>query len=159
MKRAHGFTLIELMITLLLAAIIMSLAVPGFRDLVQNNRAATQSNELVAALALARSEAVKRGVNVMLCPSSDQATCTGGDWQDGWIVVLENPPGANPLRAWPRLAGGATLTGPADVRFRPLGDVAAPGVFDYEIPGCTGDQGRRIFVNAAGQARVVRVEC
>lgn len=160
MKRFRGFTLIELMITLVLAAIILSLGIPSFRNVIQNNRAATQSNELVTALGLARSEAVKRGANVMLCPSTNQASCTGGNnWANGWIALVELPAGQPPIRVWPALAGGSTLTGPADVRFRPMGDVVAAGAFEHRFPGCSGDQGRDITVNMAGRALVVRVAC
>lgn len=167
MKRFRGFTLIELMITLLLAAIILTLGVPNFRNIILNNRAATQSNELVTAMNLARSEAVKRGARVSLCPSTDQATCTGGtDWANGWIVFLDTaasdlaapvvaPP---PIRVWGALAGGPSFIGPANVRYRPLGDVIDPGNFQHRGPGCT-DQGRDIFVNPAGQVRLVRVAC
>lgn len=166
MKRARGFTLIELMITLLLAAIILSLGVPGFRDIVLNNRAATQSNELISALSLARSEAVKRGARVSMCPSTDQASCTGGTaWDAGWIVFLDSG-GAGapvvdgaPIRAWPGLAGNATLTGPANVRFRPLGDVMGAANFQHRMPDCGADQGRNVAVNMAGRALVTRVDC
>jgi len=160
MKRFLGFTLIELMITLALAAIILSLGIPSFRDVIQNNRAATQSNELIAALGLARSEAVRRGANVILCPSTNQATCTGGNnWANGWIALVELPAGQPPIRTWPALRGGSTLTGPTDVRFRPMGDVIAAGAFEHRVPGCSGDQGRNITVNLAGRPLVVRVAC
>jgi type IV fimbrial biogenesis protein FimT len=172
MKRSRGFTLVELMITLALAAIILSLAVPGFQDIIRNNRAATQSNELVAALSLARSEAVKRGARVSLCPSTDQASCTGGtDWADGWIVFLDTaandaaPPvvGGAPIRVWEPLGGNAALTGPANVRFRPLGDVinaVPPGApFELRVPGCGEGDGRDITINLAGRALVTRVDC
>lgn len=168
MRRLRGFTLIELMITLALAAIILTLGVPSFRDIILNNRAATQSNELVTAMNVARSEAVRRGARVSVCPSNDQATCTGGtDWAIGWIVFLDGAANdlaapvvvGQPIRVWAPIAGGATLTGPLNVRYRPLGDVVAPGVLQHRRPGCSGDQGRNIVVNAAGQARVERVAC
>lgn len=161
MKRFLGFTLIELMITLALAAIILSLGIPSFRNVIQNNRAATQSNELVAALGLARSEAVRRGANVRLCPSTNQATCTGGNnWANGWIALVELPAGQPPIRVWRALAGGSTLTGPTEVSFRPMGDIAAVAPpFEHRVPGCSGDQGRNITVNLAGRALVVRVAC
>ncbi len=172
MKRSRGFTLIELMITLLLAAIILALGVPGFQDIVRNNRAATQSNELISALSLARSEAVKRGARVSLCPSTDQATCTGGtNWANGWIVFRDiaandgAPPvvEAPPIRVWGPLAGNAALDGPANVRFRGLGDVINPVLpanpFEHRIPGCGAGDGRDITVNPAGRALVTRVDC
>jgi len=168
MKRSRGFTLIELMITLVLAAIILTLAVPGFQDIIRNNRAATQANELVTALSLARSEAVKRGARVSLCPSADQASCTGGtDWSNGWIVFLDTAAndlaapvvGGDPIRAWGPLAGNSALDGPTNVRFRPLGDVINAANFQHRIPGCGAGEGRNIAVNVAGRALVTRVDC
>lgn len=174
MKRSRGFTLIELMITLVLAAIILTLAVPGFQDIIRNNRAATQANELVTALGLARSEAVKRGARVSLCPSADQASCTGGtDWSGGWIVFRDTAANdgaapvvdGDPIRAWGALVGDSQLNGPANVRFRPLGDVIGPPVgpalvpFVHRIPGCGAGDGRNIEVNMAGRALVTRVDC
>jgi type IV fimbrial biogenesis protein FimT len=167
-RRHRGFTLIELMITLVLAAIIVSLATPSFQNIIQNNRAATQSNELLAALSLARSEAVKRGARVSLCPSTNQTSCTGGtNWADGWIAFRDTAANdaaapvvdGDPIRVWGALRGGATLTGPANIRFRPMGDVINADVFEHRVPGCSGDQGRDIAVNIAGRAMVTRVAC
>lgn len=85
---SHGFTLIELMITLAVAAIVLTIAVPSFRSIIQDTRLTTQINELAASLNLARSEAIKRGLSVTICKSNDQdatPTC-GGNWHDGWLV-------------------------------------------------------------------------
>lgn len=167
-RRMHGFTLIELMMTLLVASIILTMAVPGFRGLIQNNRAATQSNELISALSLARSEAVKRGARVSVCPTANQTSCTAGvDWSIGWMVFVDQaandaaPPVVllPPLRVWAPLPGDAALTGPANVRFRPLGDVIAGGLYQHRLPACTGMQGRDIAINMAGRATVTRVAC
>lgn len=168
MKRSRGFTLIELMITLVLAAIILTLAVPGFQDIIRNNRAATQANELVTALGLARSEAVKRGARVSLCPSTDQASCIAGpDWSSGWIVFVDGAANdlaapvvlGDPIRAWGPLVGNSQLTGPDNVRFRPLGDVIDNEDFQHRIPGCGAGEGRNIEINAVGRALVTRVDC
>jgi type IV fimbrial biogenesis protein FimT len=85
-----GFTIIELMITLVIVAIVASLGVPAFRETIQNNRMATQLNELVGSLTLARSEAVKRGARTRVCkgtaPTCD--TSTSG-WEQGWFVWVD----------------------------------------------------------------------
>ena len=68
----------------------MALAVPSFRDFMQNNRAAEEANALVGALALARNEAVTRGVPVSVCSSTDNETCADDqDWTTGWIVFTD----------------------------------------------------------------------
>lgn len=83
-----GFTLIELMFTLAVAAILLSLAAPSFRDTIKNTRLVTEVNNLASGLSFARSEAIKRGLFVTLCKSNDNATCSG-NWQDGWIVFVD----------------------------------------------------------------------
>jgi len=91
MKNSHGLTLIELMVTLAVFAIITVLAFPGFRLYQQNSNRVSQINDLVAAFNLARSEAVKRNLSVAVCPSVDQATCSGAnDWTTGWIIFVDD---------------------------------------------------------------------
>lgn len=89
-----GFTLIELMVTLAVAAVILATAVPSFQTLMVNNRLATQSNQLVTALNLARSEAVKRNTLVTVCKSANPtatppACTTAGNWEQGWVVFTD----------------------------------------------------------------------
>lgn len=87
-----GVTLIELLIAVAVLAIGAVLAIPSFTELVKNNRLTSASNNLVRALQLARSEAVKRNAPVTVCRSQDQAQCkTGSGWTDGWIVFVEDP--------------------------------------------------------------------
>ncbi len=87
-NREQGFTLIELLVTVTLLAILVSLAAPSFNSSIRDNRVLTEANSLIAAVANARSEALKRGRMVSICPSSDGATC-GSDWGQGWIVYIE----------------------------------------------------------------------
>ena len=139
--RARGFTLLELMVTITVAAMVLALGVPSFVDLVRNNRAATNVNELLTAFAIARSESIKRGSNVSVCRSSDGATCTAA-WSDGWIVFSDNaatdtaaPVVGEVLRVWPAMPGDATVTTFANgaavdigwVRFAPRGAVRTAG--------------------------------
>jgi len=90
MNRQHGFTLIELMITLGIAAILLTVAVPSFNTTIKNNRLVTHANLLVSSIGLARSEAVKHGRTATVCVSSDQATCTAEtNWELGWMVWVD----------------------------------------------------------------------
>jgi type IV fimbrial biogenesis protein FimT len=160
-ERIGGFTLFELMVTLAVAALILSLGVPGFRSFIQNNRATTHTNDLVTALNLGRSEATRRGASVLLCSSSDGATCSGSnDWSSGWIV--RRPAGAV-VRTWPeRSGGGGVLTANvSQIQFQARGSLAGGTVplLQIRLPDCSGDQGRDVSVNMAGRISVTRVTC
>lgn len=112
-----GFSLIELMITLAVAAILLSVGVPSFITFMQDSRLTTQSHALRTSLGFARDEAVKRAVPVSVCRSNNQTTC-GGNWKDGWIIftdddrdgVFDAGDGDTVLRVAPALTGGNTLT-------------------------------------------------
>ena len=91
MNKNSGFTLIELMVTLSIAAILMGIAVPSFQTVIKDNRIVTQTNQLVTALNLARSEAIKRGVRVTVCKSANRAACTtAGTWDQSWLVFVDS---------------------------------------------------------------------
>lgn len=121
MEKNSGFTLIELVITITIGAILVALAVPNFTTLIRNNRLATQTNEFITALNVARSEAVKRGVRVTVCASAGGAACTGGPWDQGWVVFTDPNNNAtvnaavNILRVHAALDGGNTLVGNQNV--------------------------------------------
>jgi len=89
-QRMLGFTIIELMITLAVAAILASLAAPSFTNIIKNTRLVTQVNNLASGLNFARSEAIKRSMSVTLCHSNNGAICNGS-WTDGWIIFEEDP--------------------------------------------------------------------
>ncbi len=123
---AHrGFTLIELMITLSVMALVLTLGVPNFRTTILDNRQVSELNSLIAALNLARSDAVARNTWVSVSPIS------GSDWSNGWFVFV-NRDGQNSfngtagtlcenstdvtkdceLRTYPALPNGLTLRFP-----------------------------------------------
>lgn len=109
---AAGFTLIELMITLVVLGVIMAIAVPNFTGMVNSTRLATQANEVVTGIQIARSEAIRLNRLVTFCGSSDGATCVAaGDWNQ-WLVM--------------RAADGVVLhTGTINAPMRVWGDVPA----------------------------------
>ena len=75
--KTSGFTILELMITLTIASVIMALAVPSFRDFIKNSRMSGASNDLLASLQLARTEAIKRRHSVArlcVCQSERRST-------------------------------------------------------------------------------------
>lgn len=88
--RQHGLTLLELMVTVAIVAILGALAVPSFKTMIQANRTRTVASELMGMLNLARSEAARRGQPVSVCPSSNGSSCstTGTGWDSGWIAFV-----------------------------------------------------------------------
>src|SRR3989304_2776874 len=86
--RGKGFTLIELLMTVAIAAILVSLAAPSFVRLIADQRAKAAATDLVTALNVTRSEAIKHNLNVTLQPKS-------GDWANGWVIA--NPEGGADL--------------------------------------------------------------
>ena len=90
MALQRGFTLIELIITMVVAGVLLAVAIPSFTAMIKNNRLATSANAFVTAANIARSEAIKRGVRVTVCKSADGASCTtSDDWDQGWIVFAD----------------------------------------------------------------------
>lgn len=90
LQRHSGFSLIELMVTIAIVAILLAVAFPSFEGSLRSNRIATQTNELVASFALARSEALRNPGGAVICTSSDGDTCdAAATWNDGWIVWID----------------------------------------------------------------------
>ncbi|MFW6342704.1 MAG: GspH/FimT family pseudopilin [Halothiobacillaceae bacterium] len=92
-ENVQGLTVLELLITLAITAILLMIAVPGMTRLVESGKLSSTYNELLHGLYLARSEAVKRGHRVSICPSKDGQSCADRDWEVGWIVFSD--PGAS----------------------------------------------------------------
>ncbi|KAF0098756.1 MAG: type IV fimbrial bioproteinis protein FimT [bacterium] len=85
--RAEGMSLVEVLATLAILSILLTVAVPAFDAMITSSRFATSANLYLTSLHLARSEAIKRNGRVALCKSADGATCTAnGRWDQGWIV-------------------------------------------------------------------------
>lgn len=92
---SKGFSLVELMVVLAVAGIGLSIIVPNFSANIKHSRLTSSVNELLSAVHVARSEASKRGVPVVICRTSDNSastpTCgTGQSWRDGWIVYADD---------------------------------------------------------------------
>jgi len=143
-----GFTLVELMITLAIAAILMSLAVPSFTTTIKNNRLTTQANELISTLNYARSEAIRRGANVSV-DSSDAST----NWHNGWVV---KDSGNNILRNHQAFEGNSTLVGStSSMAYKSTGFLSGTTAITYTLcDDRTGETGRTISVSLTGRPSV-----
>lgn len=90
-RRQHGFTLIELMMTIVIATILLTLGLPSMGSLVSSSESRAARQELWTALNVARAGAVTSHRRHVICPSTDQTSCSGGlRWDHGWIVFIDN---------------------------------------------------------------------
>ena len=152
----RGFTLIELLVTLSVVTILATVAIPSFRTLIDNNRAATASNDLLASLLFARSEAVKRATTVTVCPNGEEAfdpadPCpVGTDWQAGWVVFWNDGGVDTLLRKVNALQASVTITGPTLITYAQAGS-STPGNVLITV-GVAAE--RRVCLEASGRTEV-----
>jgi len=101
----RAFTLLEVLTTVLIIGVLLSLAVPSFAKSLARSRQSAEINALFHAFYLARKESIRRRALVSLCPTNDQRSCAPGrDWSDGWLM-FENTARSDP----PVMAPGAPL--------------------------------------------------
>ncbi|MCQ4274876.1 GspH/FimT family pseudopilin [Stutzerimonas degradans] len=161
MHHNRGFTLIELLVTVAILAILLGLAVPSFRSLIENNRTQTAANNLTGALQFARSEAIKRGVATQICRRNGNACANATTWGDGWLVKIS---GGDVLQVWDATANGTTVTGPAEtLTFRPNG-LLANALDDNEefvvsITDCSNQPQYTIALSATGRVSSSKGNC
>ena len=136
----QGFTLVEMIITVAIAAIVLGMGVPGFQQLIRANRTVTEVNRLVTALSLARSEAVKRNATVAMCRASGSncSLAPGVNWENGWVVFTDNvtqngtiDAGEQTLQVYEGMPQGYTLRPGATfadwIAFQPTGQMLGSG--------------------------------
>ncbi len=142
-----------MMVAIAVLAVLLGVGVPSFQATIQGNRISTTANDLVATFQFARSEAVRRGVNVTVCPSNNQSTCSG-TWTDGW-VVRGPAAGDPPIRIWPGLRPGMTLMAGGNTEFNPLGGVTNPRCYQLDL----GSYRRSVTVGPGGRVSTTTAAC
>ncbi len=158
-----GFTLIELIVALSIAAILLTLAAPNMSGFILSQRLSGQVNDFVADLNLARAEAVKRANNIGVCTGTSAGCNAGGNWKDGRIIFVDEDNGGDwdageeILRVRESLDKNNTLNatnlGGDTIIFNNVG--AAPtGRGTYSFCDSRGANKRRnVVINLVGQVR------
>ena len=163
MYHPKGVSLIELLVTIGIIAVLAALAAPSFSAFLDSTRLASATNLLIADLNRARSEAIKRNRRVLVCVSNatgtDCATTTA--WAAGWLVCADaDNNGAcdastsadpNPLSVRPAISGTlviSTTTAAASVRFNPDGSFTGNQPFTLQ-KGVTGTP-KQINISSVG---------
>jgi len=137
----RGFTLLELIVAMSVLAIVVSLAIPMYGNIVAGNRTRAAAYSLVSALTLARSEAVKRNAAVSVLPF-------GAGWQAGWEVDFG---GTKLARNEP--APSLNLIGPiAGVSYQPNGRLSTPGMVLFTVSATTTGYTRCVLIDPGGRA-------
>jgi type IV fimbrial biogenesis protein FimT len=166
-RRAAGFNLIELMVTLSVAGVLLGIAIPSFTDVIRSNQIAAQSNQLMSALALARSESVKRGTRVSVCAANTcgDASATP-DWVQGWTVFADDfgtagviDPSDVVIQSWPRVTNSVNVAGTAAVTFARTGRAEFARSFNIVKSGCGKGQKRDISVGLSGRVSFAKSDC
>lgn len=106
-----GFTLYELLITVVVVGVILTFAVPNLQDFARNSRMTGAANDLLSIFHVARSESSRAKSNITICPSSDGKNC-GTTWKDGYIMFVDEN-------------GDLARSGPADSVLRMQGSIAS----------------------------------
>lgn len=181
MRKNRGFTLIELMVTLAVAAVVLGIAVPNFSQMMRNNSSITAGAELSVAINYARSEAVKRAKRVSLCASNDGIAClAANNWKEGWMVFVDDAAtdGAavtvnTVLRYWDELPANTNVSAVKDastdiayLRYTSTGAIARvngtdvnPRKFTVYVNGCTGRSSQEIKVALSGMVSAQKIDC
>ena len=177
MRANRGFTLIELMVTVGILAIVAAIAAPSFDSSIRNMRINGTADQLISAMSLARVEAVKRGAPVTLCPSSDGLTCSGTDWQVGYLVTEDKTGSATGAPSFdnsgdtdqrikvydptPKDVVVTLASNASFIRFDALGATAnaLTQTFTVRNTSCAGFNVRRVVVTVAGYAAIETGTC
>lgn len=156
-RASRGFTLVELMVTVTILVILLSIAVPSFEAVRFSNRLNSYATALLAGSQLARSEAIKRNAPVTLCASSNGSSCSSSNqWESGWIVLS----GTAVLQQQPAAAAGYRLreaSGANALTFEATGVGASQASITIcRASPAVGSQERVVKISATGRTSVKR---
>ncbi len=168
MKRQSGLTIVELMITVAIAAVLLGIALPSFNGFTEQRRLTTQVNDFLLAVQYSRSEATRQGTNVSMIALD--ASDAADEWGPGWCVAVGTPancPAANAVTSLRRFDSTApnTFTGEGALNnvdrltFNSRGLLVGALGGTLDLCGTAGTNGRQISLAATGRASSSEVVC
>ena len=148
-QKIPGFTLVELMVTVAVIAVILVIGVPSIANMKRSGDLITTSKELVTALNYARAEAVRQGLDIGVNPIS-------GSWANGWQVEISGT-AIREFGAPPPGSSVALTTGSAPVTFAGMGNVVTKSCLDVSVTGSSAV--RSVPISPAGRITTCRDSC
>jgi type IV fimbrial biogenesis protein FimT len=169
-KRWTGFTLTEFVIVLAIAGLFISLAVPGYYSLIQNNKVVSMINNLSSGLNFARIESIRRGVRVSVCSAADASLTSCGNtsqWAQGWIVFIDSDnnnlvdASTNLVKINEALPAGTVVNASSNIISYDSSGFVTSGTFTMTITatGCTGNNARVLTVSTSGRLSIAKANC
>ncbi len=178
-RRMRGYTLPELMISLAIIVILLTIGTSSYQSITWSNRISLEINDLRGHIELARSEALKRGLTVIMCPSTDEASCASErtSWSAGWIIFATNDTTSGGCKATNSAASGnilikkrqaftssdtaiynPTTSGNHSLCFTRMGLLASAytGWFSFNVAPAVAAYNRCISLATSGRADIVR---
>jgi type IV fimbrial biogenesis protein FimT len=166
MRTMRGFTLIELILSLAVAAVLLGMAIPALHGTLRRSRSRTTANALANALRTTRMLAISHNQRALLCPSHDGRHCSGDAlWRNGWIVgvdrMRDGQPDDTPAMTWPALPASLRVVGSRGRRrvyFQPNGRSPGSNLSLLVCPVHPQDSRiLRVVVSNVGRVRIDRV--
>ncbi|MCT8090780.1 GspH/FimT family pseudopilin [Acinetobacter kookii] len=135
MKKQSAFTLIELMVTIAILAIIATLAAPNLSQMLHNTKVNTSSGDILSFLQQSRTEAIRLGKTVIVCGSSDGSSCLSANktnWSTGLIATHSGS--TTPIQKLTFDSSQLSITGPETITFNTFGSTTAEHEITVTIP-------------------------
>jgi len=146
-----GFTLVELVVAIAVIGILASIAIPSFSGMIANNKAKGIATDLYFDLAKARSEAVKRNMDVTMSPSDD-------GWKKGWNIYPTNQ-SDNILENHSVSGANVSVSGPGSVKYNSSGRIGGSVSFDIEATVGSASANACVTVSLSGLPNVKNSAC
>lgn len=166
-NKSKGFTLTELMVTVMIGSIVLTMGIPEFREFSLNQRVQTSSHAFVRSLNMARQEAIKRGSPVGVC-ALNGTQCNNGSWENGWVVFADDnqngsfdPQADTVIYQQDGLADAIDMEGADNmVMFEGSGYLSSgTGNYDIHSHECKSSDYIEVNISSTGRTNLNRTEC